>query len=147
MCVIVSERNLRYKKWKMAVQRSFGWASTKKKVAMTGMSNGYNNYISFNNNVINKVYLIVTVLENIVTHDKLENWKLSQNSGVKATYNDKLPHSTHGVKCWDQITSNCLYLSFFSDNVIRNYRYGRLFVCRYFMKGVLLSLAKPYDLM
>lgn len=30
------ERNLRYKKWKMAVQRSLGWAVTKKSVVMTG---------------------------------------------------------------------------------------------------------------
>uniref|UniRef100_A0A1B6L7W5 Probable glycerol kinase n=1 Tax=Graphocephala atropunctata TaxID=36148 RepID=A0A1B6L7W5_9HEMI len=29
------DRNMRYKKWKMAVERSLGWASTKKSVAMT----------------------------------------------------------------------------------------------------------------
>lgn len=30
-----TERNLRYNKWKMAVQRSLGWAVTKKSEAMT----------------------------------------------------------------------------------------------------------------
>lgn len=34
-CLIL-ERNARYKKWKMAVQRSLGWATTKRKIAMTG---------------------------------------------------------------------------------------------------------------
>lgn len=62
MSFVVLERNLRYKKWKMAVQRSFGWASTKKTVAMTGRPIDYNNCISINNNVINKVNLIVTIL-------------------------------------------------------------------------------------
>lgn len=31
----ISERDLRYNKWKMAVQRSLGWATTKKSIAMT----------------------------------------------------------------------------------------------------------------
>ncbi|CAG4996247.1 unnamed protein product [Parnassius apollo] len=29
------DRNVRYTKWKMAVQRSLGWATTKKSIAMT----------------------------------------------------------------------------------------------------------------
>ncbi|XP_041985713.1 glycerol kinase isoform X2 [Aricia agestis] len=32
----VDDRNARYTKWKMAVQRSLGWATTKKSLAMTG---------------------------------------------------------------------------------------------------------------
>lgn len=34
--LLFSERNLRYKKWKMAVQRSLGWAISKKSDLMTG---------------------------------------------------------------------------------------------------------------
>jgi hypothetical protein len=30
------ERDARYSKWKMAVKRSLGWATTKKSLAMTG---------------------------------------------------------------------------------------------------------------
>ena len=33
----ITERNLRYTKWKMAVERSLGWVTAKKSVAMTGM--------------------------------------------------------------------------------------------------------------
>lgn len=32
---IAEERNVRYKKWKMAVQRSLGWAISKKSAVMT----------------------------------------------------------------------------------------------------------------
>lgn len=32
------ERDARYSKWKMAVKRSLGWATTKKSLAMTGNS-------------------------------------------------------------------------------------------------------------
>ncbi|XP_049772196.1 glycerol kinase-like [Schistocerca cancellata] len=34
-CISNEERNHKYNKWKMAVQRSFGWATTKKSLAMT----------------------------------------------------------------------------------------------------------------
>jgi glycerol kinase len=30
------EKDARYSKWKMAVKRSLGWATTKKSLAMTG---------------------------------------------------------------------------------------------------------------
>lgn len=34
--IIISERNSRHGKWKMAVQRSLGWATSKKRAFMTG---------------------------------------------------------------------------------------------------------------
>jgi hypothetical protein len=33
---VFAERDARYSKWKMAVKRSLGWATTKKSLAMTG---------------------------------------------------------------------------------------------------------------
>lgn len=34
--IFASERDARYKKWRMAVQRSLGWASEKMSLQMTG---------------------------------------------------------------------------------------------------------------
>lgn len=35
--ILITDRDARYTKWKMAVQRSLGWASTKKSITMTGL--------------------------------------------------------------------------------------------------------------
>lgn len=43
--ITFSDRDARYVKWKMAVQRSLGWATTKKSIAMTGQDSKRKNSI------------------------------------------------------------------------------------------------------
>lgn len=43
-----SDRDARYTKWKMAVQRSLGWATTKKSITMTGQARRRNSILTQN---------------------------------------------------------------------------------------------------